>query len=260
MARWQKGETPNLTIGVRFHHVGLSTSCVNDRDGSVPLTNDELVHVKVDGTHESGERPLFGHLLACGVDLEDFAVFTTRVKLAVRETHGRDEASCVVFHGTCTGASIITTPDVDLGVSTSSEALSLVIKGNAGERSLLRVAEDTLSLGATSLTCVPEVDVLNTSRCESLRVGLGIPADIVNLVGITLLLEYSVSRLVEAVHLMLVVEIYSSDHSCIIYGYGGDTTSSLGNFDSVLFLSRNGVPSEDGGSSTRLTGDTSAAA
>ena len=253
MALWIKCETPNLTIGVRFHHVGLSTSCVNDRDGSVPLTNDELVHVKVDGTHESGERPLFGHL-------EDFAVFTTRVKLAVRETHGRDEASCVVFHGTCTGASIITTPDVDLGVSTSSEALSLVIKGNAGERSLLKVAEDTLSLGATSLTCVPEVDVLNTSRCESLRVGLGIPADIVNLVGITLLLEDSVSCLVEAVHLMFVVEIYSSDHSCIIYGYGGDTTSSLGNFDSVLFLSRNGVPSEDGGSSTRLTGDTSAAA
>jgi hypothetical protein len=74
----------------------------------------------------------------------------------------------VVLHGTLAGASIITTPDVNLGVSTTGEALSLVIKSNASERSLLIAAEKTLGLGTTRLAGIPEVDVLNTSSCKSL--------------------------------------------------------------------------------------------
>jgi len=58
--------------------------------------------------------------------------------------------------------------------------------------------------------------VLDTSGGKSGRTRLGVPGDVVDLVGVTLLLEDAVTLAIIAVHLMLVVEISSSDHTLSI--------------------------------------------
>jgi len=110
-------------------------------------------------------------------------------------------------------------------------------------------------LVAGGVGCVPEVDVLDTSGGESLATGLGVPADVVNLVGITLLLHDLIAIVVEDVDLMFVVEIHSTDPSLVVDSDGGDATGTLGNLDSLLLLTGAGVPLEDGGLGADLSGD-----
>ena len=115
--------------------------------------------------------------------------------------------------------------------------------------------EETLLFAATSRTRVPEVDVPHTSSCESRGSWDSIPADVVDLVGITLLLEDGVSCLIIDVNLMFVVEIDSSDHALTVERDSDDTTSALGDLNSLLLLTSACVPFENGGAGADLAGD-----
>jgi len=97
--------------------------------------------------------------------------------------------------------------------------------------------------------------VLDTSGGESLGAGLGIPGTVVDLVGVTLRLEDGVTRVVVDVDLMFVVEIDSGDPALSVDCDSSDTTSALGDLDSLLLLTGVGVPGEDGGLGADLTGD-----
>ena len=97
--------------------------------------------------------------------------------------------------------------------------------------------------------------MLLTSGRESLATGLVVPADVVNHVGITLLLENLVALVVEDVDLMFVVEIHSSNPAVVVDGASFDTTSALGDLDSLLLLTSARVPGEDGGLGADLSGD-----
>jgi len=77
----------------------------------------------------------------------------------------------------------------------------------------------------------------------------------VNLVSVTLLLHHLVAVVVEDVHLMLVVQIDSSDPAFRVDGDGGDATSAFGDLYSLLLLAGASVPGEDGGLGAGLAGD-----
>ena len=152
-------------------------------------------------------------------------------------------------------AAIIATPDVDLSVGTTRVALTTVVPSCASERGLFVGAEKTLLLVSSSVTSVPEVHVLDTSRGESLGTRLGVPADIMDFVGITLLLEDALTILVVDVDLMFVVKINGSDPAIGIDSASSDTTGTLGNLNSLFLGTSVSIPSEDGRLGTNLTRD-----
>lgn len=158
----------------------------------------------------------------------------------------------MAVHGSLAGATIVTTPDVDLTVGTTSPGLATITPGDASEGSHIVTAEKTLLLITTGSSGIPEVDVLGSGSCEALGTWLGIPTDIVDLVGITFLLEALLAGVVEDVNLMLVVEISSANPSIFGDGYSLDATGTLGNLDTLLFLTSGGVPAEDGGLGANL--------
>lgn len=80
-----------------------------------------------------------------------------------------------------------------------------------------------------------------------------------DLVCVTLLLEDEVARGIEDVGLMLVVHIDGADPALSVNGDGSDTTSALGDLDSLLLLACAGIPCEDGWLGAALTGDGSLA-
>ena len=67
------GKTPDLTIGVRAHDV-LLVSVLAAGDGTVALTDEESVHVEVNGTHEAAKINAHGHGSGAGIDAVDLAV------------------------------------------------------------------------------------------------------------------------------------------------------------------------------------------
>jgi hypothetical protein len=220
---------------VRAHDVCLYTSLDNG-DGTFTLTNEKVVILKVDSTHEAGELNAHGHGFVHGIDAVDLAVLAAREELAVGETQGRDEALAMEIHGALTFAAIVTTPNVDLGVGATCVGLTLVAPGDTGEGGHLVTVEETLLLVASRLSRIPEVDVLHTSSCESCGSLLSVPADVVDLVGITLLLEHNLAFVIVKVNTMFVVESDSSDAARAVDGDSDDTTGALADLDSPLFL------------------------
>ena len=101
--------------------------------------------------------------------------------------------------------------------------------------------------------------MLNAGSGESLAAWLGVPADVMDLVSVTLLLHDLVATVVEDVDLMLVVEIHGSNPAITVDCDGGDTTGALGNLYSLLLLAGASVPGEDGRLGANLAGNGSLA-
>lgn len=99
--------------------------------------------------------------------------------------------------------------------------------------------------------------MLDTGRRESLGTGLVVPTDVMDLVGITLLLEDAVTIVVIDVDLMFVVKIDSADPAFRVDSDGLDSTSALSDLHSLLLLTGLGIPSEDGRLIASLTRDSS---
>jgi len=97
--------------------------------------------------------------------------------------------------------------------------------------------------------------VLDTGGGKSGGTRLGIPGDVVDFVGITLLLEDAVALTIIAVHLMFVVEIGGGDVTFSVDGDGVDATGALCDLDTEALLASAGVPSEDGWLGADLTRD-----
>ena len=97
--------------------------------------------------------------------------------------------------------------------------------------------------------------MLDTGGGKSGGTRLGIPGDVVDLVGVTLLLEDAVAILIIAVDLMFVVEISGSDVTLTVDGDSVDATSALCDLDTEALLASAGVPSEDGWLGANLTRD-----
>lgn len=101
--------------------------------------------------------------------------------------------------------------------------------------------------------------MLDSGRRESLAAWLFVPADIMDLVSVTLLLHDLVARGIEDVDLMFVVEINGGNPALTVDCYSGDATSALGNLYSLLLLAGACVPGEDGRLGTDLARDSSLA-
>jgi len=99
--------------------------------------------------------------------------------------------------------------------------------------------------------------VLDTGRRESLGAGLVIPTDVMDLVGITLLLEDALTIVVIDVDLMFVVKIDSANPAIRVDSDGFDSTSTLSDLNSLLLLTSLGIPGEDGRLAAILARDSS---
>ena len=97
--------------------------------------------------------------------------------------------------------------------------------------------------------------MLDTGGGKSGGTWLSIPSYVVDLVGVTLLLEDAVACRIIAVHLMFVVEIGGGDETFSVDGDGIDATGALRDLDTERLLTSAGVPSEDGWLGADLTGD-----
>ena len=248
------GKTPDLTIGVRLHDVFDSTVLAFDADSTVTLSNDKRASVAVNGTNERWEFRGLQDLVSASVDHMDLAVLGAGEEFAFGKSHGADETLMEV-HALLAGAAIIATPDVDLSVGAARVAGAVGVPSSASERGLLVGAEETLLLVARGVTSLPEVHVLDTGSRESLAAWLFVPANVMDLVGVTLLLHDLVARVVEDVDLMLVVEIDGSNPAITVDCDSSDTTGALGDLDSLLLLSGACVPGEDGRLGADLTGN-----
>ena len=246
-------ETPDLTIGVRLHDVSLAAGGINDRDGTVTLSNEHVGAIGVNGADKGVELNSVGDRHGRAVNDVDLTILGTRVELALEVSQGADE-TLVHVHGLLTSAAIITTPAVDLTVGATSVALAIIVPSCASEGSLLVATEETLLFVTISRGTIPEVDVLDTSSGDSLGAWLGVPADIMDLVGITLGLEAAVATGIIDVDLVLVVKIDSSDPAFFVDSNSCDTTGSLGDLYSLFLLTSAGIPGEDGGLGANLTG------
>jgi len=247
------GKTPDLTIVVGHHEVHLVSTLVAG-DGAVTLANKELVAHAVDGADEGGELNRHGDSVAGRVNAVNLAILGAGEELAFGETESADE-SLVERHGLLASATIIATPDVEPSVGTTSVAFSIAVPSCASKGGLLVSAVETALLVARSITSIPEFDVLDTSGRESLGTRLFVPADIVNLVSITILLHDLLARTVEHVHLMVVVTISGANPAFGVDGDSLDTTSALGDLYPLLLLAAARVPGEDGGRVAILAGD-----
>ena len=247
------GKTPDLTFVVR-HHDGHLLGGGLDGDGTVTLTDEELVVGAVNSADERWELASLSDLAGVDIDLMDLAVLGAREELALGESESADEA-LVHVNGLLAAATIIATPDVELTVGATRVTGAVAVPSGASEGGLLVGAEETLLLVAGGIGGIPEVHVLHTSSGESLAAWLGVPADVMDLVGVTLLLDDLVAIVVEDVDLMLVVEIDGADPSIVVDSDGGDATGALGDLYSLLLLASAGVPGEDGGLGADLTGD-----
>ena len=245
-AVWELGKTPDLAVGVRAHDVGLGARGVDGGDGTIALADHKVAGgVAVNSADKAIELDGVGDGVGAGVNAVDLAILGAREELAIGEAHGADEALAMEVEGLLAGAAVVATPDVDEGVGATGVALARVVPGNAGEGGLVVFAEETLLL-AGGVLAVPEVDVLDTGRGESGGARGGVPADVVDLVGVTLLLELGVAVVVEAVDLVFVVEVHGADPAFSVDGNGGDATGALCYLDAVLLLAGACVPGEDG--------------
>ena len=246
-------KTPDLTIGVGVHDGASDGTVGSDVDGTVTGANNELGAVEVDGTDEGVHIDSHCTGSGGGIPAVELVVFATGEHLAGSEAHGTDEFTLGAGEDSLTGAAIIATPDVDGAVGTTRPGLALIVVGATSEAGHGLSAEKTLLLVSSLRLGVPEVDVLDTGGAELL--GVVVPADVVDLVGITLLLPDTVASLVEDVDLVFVVEIHSGDPAVLGDAHGSDTTGTLSDLDSLHLLSSACVPLEDSGGGTVLSGD-----
>ena len=129
------GETPDLTVGVRVHDIGLVVVLVNNSDGSVTLANQDAAGVvDRDGADDiSGtEFDDFLNLLGDNIDAADFAVLGARPNLAVGVSDSADELLVAVgLNGTLALALVV--PVVDATVGATGPALASVVPSDAVE-------------------------------------------------------------------------------------------------------------------------------
>jgi len=153
-------ETPDLTVGVRLHDVGVGAVLVAG-DGAITLADDELAVAAVDGTDQGWELDAVLDGAVAHIDAVDLAVFGAREELAISETESANEA-LVQAEGLLALATVGAAPDVDLAVGATGVADAIAVPSRASEGGLLVLAEETLLLVTASTSGIPEVHVLDT--------------------------------------------------------------------------------------------------
>jgi len=204
MAAGNNVKTPDLTLVVRVHDLlSFVAVLLDDGDGTVALSNDKAAVVVINSTDEVAEGESTGNRQRGGVNLADVSVLASREKLTFNPADGANKTAGVCVNG---GLNFSVFPNVDLGVASSSVSSAIGVVGAASEGSHGVSAKET-SLFLTRLS-IPEVDVLGASSAKSGRSGLGREANVVNFVGVALLLlDLRASSGIKHMEVVLVAKI-----------------------------------------------------
>lgn len=250
------GESPDFTIIMSLHKSRLLARFkigFDNRPGSE--TNDKLSTHNVNGSDQGWElHDRLTLVVGSAIDNTDSSVFATGVKGTLLPNDGTNKTALMVAE--CLHASVAV-PNVDVGVGATSETFSGVISSHANERSLwASLSEDTSLLLDHAAMVLPVSDVLLTSGPEVvLAVFLG-EGDVKDWVSAALVAgkHLSIAYLEEENH-MLIRSVSTGD----VFGIwrdsdGGALSRVFVQFHSALLFARLGVPNEDRGEFTYLSG------